>query len=189
VINGDPLLQFDISEQQSSLKANFRDYLITLIAMEIAATHLKKLEQLAFSQKVLVLATRLDETRILALRQQSFRETIKRKNDRLKLLNSGEHQLQLFIQAQQIENQARPERLELLRKQYRGVEALAGKNYVSQIQLDEISQRLTQAHSEIERTKQKIAESESELQQIPIQSSLLISEFHQQATLDNDQAM
>ena len=55
VVRGDILLQLDISEQQSALKANLRDYLMTLLAMEIAQTHINKLEQLEFSFHILKL--------------------------------------------------------------------------------------------------------------------------------------
>ena len=122
------------------------------------------------------------------MRQQSFAETIERKNDQLALLHSREQQLQLSIQAQQIENQARLERLELLTKQHTGVLALAEKNYVSEIQLDEIAQRLIESRSAIDSSRQKIAAAQSELQQIPIQRKLLISELSQQANLENNQA-
>ncbi|MGB0449162.1 MAG: HlyD family type I secretion periplasmic adaptor subunit [Porticoccaceae bacterium] len=189
VTKGNILLQLDTSEEQSALKANLRDYLMTLLDMEIAQTHINKLEQIEFSEKTVLLAERLQETQILILQRQSFAETINRKNDQLALLDGRKHQLQLSIQAQQIENQARLSRLALLRKQYDGVEALAGKNYVSEIQLDEITQRLTDTNSEIASIRQEIAASESELQQIPIQKSLILSELLQQANLQHNQAM
>ena len=189
VVRGDILLQLDISEQQSALKANLRDYLMTLLAMEIAQTHINKLEQLEFSEKVLLLAKRLQKTQLLSLRQQSFTETIKRKNHQLALLDNRQHQLRLTIKAQQIENKARQGRLALLRKQYSSIESLAEKNYVSEIQFDEISQQLTDARSEIESSRQTIAASEAELQQIPLQQSLITSELRQEANLENNQAM
>lgn len=189
VAKGDILLQLDISEEQSALKANLRDYLITLLDMEVAQTHLNKIEQLEFSEKILVLAKRLQQTQLLTLRQQNFAETIARKNHQLALLDNRQQQLQLTIEAQQIENKARLGRLALLQKQYSSIESLAEKNYVSEIQFDEISQQLTEARSEIESTRQKIAASESELQQIPLQKNLLISELRQQANLDNNQAL
>ena len=189
VAKGEILLQLDISEQQSALKANLRDYLMTLLDREIALTHINKRQQLEFSDKVLLLAKRLQEAPALATRQQNFSETITIKNNQLKLIEHRERQLQLSIQAQQIENRARLERLELLNKQHSAIKALAGKNYASEIQLDEISQRLINARSEIDSTQQKIAAAESELQQIPIQRNLVISELSQQATQDNNRAM
>lgn len=189
VAKGEILLQLDVSEQQSALKANLRDYLMSLLDLEVAQTHIKKLEQLRFSEKVVLLAERLQENQVLTLRQQSFAETIKRKNHQLELIEHRERQLQLSIQAQQIENRARLERLELLSNQHSAVEALAKKNYASQIQLDEIYQRLIDIRGEIDSARQKIAASESELQQLPIQSSLVISELRQQATADNNRAM
>ena len=189
VAKGAILLQLDISEQQSALKANLRDYLMTLLDREIALTHINKRQQLEFSDKVLLLAKRLQEAPALATRQQNFSETITIKNNQLKLIEHRERQLQLSIQAQQIENRARLERLELLNKQHSAIKALAGKNYASEIQLDEISQRLINARSEIDSTQQKIAAAESELQQIPIQRNLVISELSQQATQDNNRAM
>ena len=189
VAKGEILLQLDISEQQSALKANLRDYLMTLLDREIALTHINKRQQLEFSDKVLLLAKRLQEAPALATRQQNFSETITIKNNQLKLIEHREQQLQLSIQAQQIENRARLERLALLNKQHSAIKALAGKNYASEIQLDEISQRLINARSEIDSTQQKIAAAESELQQIPIQRNLVISELSQQATQDNNRAM
>ncbi len=189
VAKGEILLQLDVSEQQSALKANLRDYLMSLLDLEVADTHIKQLEQLRFSEKVVLLAKRLQETQVLTLRQQSFAEAIKRKNHQLALIDNRKRQLQLSIQAQQIENRARLERLELLRKQHAAIEALAGKNYVSQIQLDEIYQRLIDTRGEIDSAEQKIAASASELQQLPIQSSLVISELRQQATVNNNRAM
>lgn len=189
VAKGEILLQLDVSEQQSALKANLRDYLMSLLDLEVAETHIKQLEQLRFSEKVVLLAKRLQETQVLTLRQQSFAEAIKRKNHQLALIDNRKRQLQLSIQAQQIENRARLERLELLRKQHAAIEALAEKNYVSQIQLDEIYQRLIDTRGEIDSAEQKIAASASELQQLPIQSSLVISELRQQATVNNNRAM
>ena len=189
VAKGEILLQLDVSEQQSALKANLRDYLMSLLDLEVADTHIKQLEQLRFSEKVVLLAKRLQETQVLTLRQQSFAEAIKRKNHQLALIDNRKRQLQLSIQAQQIENRARLERLELLRKQHAAIEALAEKNYVSQIQLDEIYQRLIDTRGEIDSAEQKIAASASELQQLPIQSSLVISELRQQATVNNNRAM
>jgi len=136
-----------------------------------------------------LLAKRLQETQTLSMRQQSFDETIGRKNDQLTLLDSRKYQLQLSIQAQQLENRARLERLELLTKQHTRVLALAEKNYVSEIQLDEIAQRLIESRSAIDSSRQKIAAAQSELQQIPIQRKLLISELSQQANLENNQAV
>ncbi|MDB4427764.1 HlyD family secretion protein [Porticoccaceae bacterium] len=69
VSKGDILLQLDVSEEQSALKANLRDYLMTLLEMEIAQTHINQFEQLRFSEKVLLLAKRLQETATLSLRQ------------------------------------------------------------------------------------------------------------------------
>jgi len=189
VSKGNILLQLDVSEEQSALKANLRDYLMTLLEMEIAQTHINQFEQLRFSEKVLLLAKRLQETQTLSMRQQSFDETIGRKNDQLTLLDSRKYQLQLSIQAQQLENRARLERLELLTKQHTRVLALAEKNYVSEIQLDEIAQRLIESRSAIDSSRQKIAAAQSELQQIPIQRKLLISELSQQANLENNQAV
>jgi len=189
VAKGEILLQLNISEQQSALKANLRDYLMTLLDREIALTHINKRQQLEFSDKVLLLAKRLQEAPALAMRQQNFSETITIKNNQLELVEHRERQLQLSIQAQKIENRARFERLDLLNKQHSAVEALAGKNYVSEIQLDEISQRLINARSEIDSTQKKIAAAESELQQIPIQRNLVISELSQQAAQDNNRAM
>ena len=189
VAKGDILLQLDISEEQSALKANLGDYLMTLLDMEVAQTHLNKLEQLEFSEKILLLANRLQQTQLLDLRQQNFAETIERQNQQLALLDNRQHQLQLTIQAQKIENKARLGRLTLLQKQFSSIESLAEKNYVSEIQFDEISQQLTDARSEIESIRQTIAASESELQQIPLQKNLLISELSQQASLDNNRAM
>jgi HlyD family type I secretion membrane fusion protein len=188
VYKGNILLQLDVSEEQSALKANLRDYLMTLLEMEIAQTHINQFEQLQFSEKVLLLAKRLQETQALRMRQQSFADTIDRKKDQLALLDSREYQLQLSIEAQQIENQARLERLELLTKQHTGVLALAEKNYVSEIQLDEIAQRLIDSRSAIASSRQKITAAQSELQQIPIQRKLLVSELSQQANLENNQA-
>lgn len=189
VAKGEILLQLDVSEQQSRLKANLRDYLMTLLDTEVAQTHIKKLEKLQFSEKVILLAKRLQEPQVLTLRQQSFTETIQRKNHQLALIDKREQQLELSIHAQKIENQARLERLELLRKQHAAIEALAGKNYVSQLQLDEIYQRVIDTRGEINSAQQKIAASKSELQQLRIQRSLVISELRQQATLDNNRAM
>ena len=189
VTKGDILLKLDISEEQSALKANLGDYLMTLLDMEVAQTHLSKVEQLKFSEKILVLASRLQQTQLLTLRQQGFTETINRKNHQLALLDSRQHQLQLGIQAQQIKNKARLGRLTLLNKQFSSMKILAEKNYVSEIQLDEISQQLTDARSEIESIRQTIAAAEAELQQIPLQKNLLISELRQQANLQNNRAM
>jgi|TARA_B110000902_G_scaffold267083_1_gene358086 HlyD family type I secretion membrane fusion protein len=189
VDKGNILLQLDVSEEQSALKANLRDYLMTLLEMEIAQAHINKFEQLRFSDKVLLLAKRLQETQTLSMRQQSFAETINRKNDQLALLDNREQQLQLSIRAQQIENQARLERHEMLNKQHHAVLALAGKNYVSEIQLDEIAQRVIDSRSAIDSSAQKISASQSEIQQIPIQRKLLISELSQQANLDSNQAI
>jgi HlyD family type I secretion membrane fusion protein len=162
---------------------------MTLLDSEVAQTHINKHEQLRFSEKVVLLAKRLQETQMIKLRQQSFAEAIKIKNDQLAVINNRQQQLKLSIQAQKIENRARLERLELLTKQHSAVEDLAGKNYISQIQLDEIYQRLIDTRGEIESNQQKIAASESEIQQLPIQSNLIISEFRQQATMDNNRAM
>ncbi|MDG1818931.1 MAG: HlyD family type I secretion periplasmic adaptor subunit [Porticoccaceae bacterium] len=189
VAKGEILLQLDITEQQSALKANLRDYLMTLLEMEVAQTHLRKLEQLQFSEKVILLAVRLQENQLLTLRQQSFRETIERKNNQLALLESRAEQLQLSTQAQKIEHRTQLERVEMLGKQYSAAEALAVKNYVSKIQLDEIYQQLISARGDIEITEQKIAASESGLLQIPIQNNLVISELRQQASQDNNRAM
>jgi HlyD family secretion protein len=189
VNSGDILLQLDITEEQSTLKANLRDYLMQLLELEVAQTHINRLEKLVFSEKVLLLAKRLQQTQILNLRQKSFAETITRKNHQLALLDNRQDQLQLTIQAQHIENKARLDRLALLRKQFTSIESLAEKNYVSEIQFDEISQQLTDAHSEIESTRQTIAASKSELQQIPLQKNLLISELRQQVNLQNNRAM
>jgi HlyD family type I secretion membrane fusion protein len=189
VSKGNILLQLDVSEEQSALKANLRDYLMTLLEMEIAQTHIQQFDQLRFSDKVLLLAKRLEEAQILGMRQQSFAETIERRNDQLALLDNRKHQLQLSIQAQQIENQARLERLQLLNKQHSAILALAGKNYVSKIQLDEIAQRVIDSRSAIASSVQKIAAAQSELQQIPIQRKLLASELSQQANLANNQAL
>jgi epimerase transport system membrane fusion protein len=188
VSKGDILLQLDVSEEQSALKANLRDYLMTLLEMEIAQTHINQFEQLRLSEKVLLLAKRLQETATLSLRQQSFAETIERKNNQLALLDSREQQLQLSIQAQQIENQARLGRFKLLTKQHTGMLALAEKDYVSEIQLDEIAQRVIDSRSAIDSSRQKIAAAESELKQIPIQRKMLTSELSQQANLDSNQA-
>ena len=133
VSKGNILLQLDVAEEQSALKANLRDYLMTLLEMEIAQTHINQSEELRFSQKVLLLAKRLQDTQILSMRQQSFAKTIDRKKDQLTLLDSREQQLHLSIEAQKIENRARLERLELVNKQHTAVVALAGKNYVSEI--------------------------------------------------------
>lgn len=189
VSQGDILLQLDISEEQSALKAQLRDYLMTLIDMEISQSPINSHAQLRFSDKVLLLAKRLEETQILDIRQQSFMETISHKEDQLALLDSREHQLNLSIQAQHIENTARQARLDLLTKQHSAILALAGKNYVSQIQLDEIAQRLIDARSAIQSSQQKIAASQSELEQIPTQRKLLISEHKQQANRENNQAL
>lgn len=188
VSKGDILLQLDVSEEQSASKANLRDYLMTLLEMEIAQTHINQFEQLRLSEKVLLLAKRLQETATLSLRQQSFAETIERKNNQLALLDSREQQLQLSIQAQQIENQARLGRFKLLTKQHTGMLALAEKDYVSEIQLDEIAQRVIDSRSAIDSSRQKIAAAESELKQIPIQRKMLTSELSQQANLDSNQA-
>ena len=123
------------------------------------------------------------------MRQQSFTETIDRQQDQLALLDSREQQLHLSIEAQKIENRARLERLELVNKQHAAVVALVGKNYVSEIQLDEIAQRVIDLRSAINSSIQKISASQSELQQIPIQRKLLASELIQQANLDNNQAL
>jgi len=189
VSKGNILLQLDVAEEQSALKANLRDYLMTLLEMEIAQTHINQSEELRFSQKVLLLAKRLQDTQILSMRQQSFAKTIDRKKDQLTLLDSREQQLHLSIEAQKIENRARLERLELVNKQHTAVVALAGKNYVSEIQLDEIAQRVIDLRSAINSSVQKISASQSELQQIPIQRKLLASELIQQANLDNNQAL
>jgi hypothetical protein len=157
--------------------------------LEVAATHLNKLKQLKFSEKVLLLAKRLQQPELLSLRQQNFSDIVKSKNQQLALLDNRQHQLQLTIQAQQIENKARLGRLTLLQKQYNSIESLMEKNYVSEIQFDEISQQLADARSKIESTRQTIAASESELQQIPVQKDLLISEHHQQANLEHNRAM
>tara|TARA_B110000211_G_scaffold233224_1_gene298851 strand:- start:433 stop:1752 length:1320 start_codon:yes stop_codon:yes gene_type:complete len=189
VSKGSVLLQLDVAEEQSALKANLRDYLMTLLAMEIAQTHINQFQQLRFSEKVLLLAKRLQDSQILSMRQQSFTETIQRQKDQLALLDSREQQLHLSIEAQKIENRARLERLELVEKQHTAVLALAGKNYVSEIQLDEIAQRVIDLRSAINSSVQKISASQSELQQIPIQRKLLASELIQQANLDNNQAL
>jgi len=42
---------------------------MTLLEMEIAQTHINQFEQLRFSEKVLLLAKRLQETATLSLRQ------------------------------------------------------------------------------------------------------------------------
>ena len=42
VDKGNILLQLDVSEEQSALKANLRDYLMTLLEMEIAQAHINK---------------------------------------------------------------------------------------------------------------------------------------------------
>ena len=44
VYKGNILLQLDVSEEQSALKANLRDYLMTLLEMEIAQTHINQFE-------------------------------------------------------------------------------------------------------------------------------------------------
>ena len=93
------------------------------------------------------------------------------------LLDSREQQLQLSSQAQQIENQARLGRFKLLTKQHTGMLALAEKDYVSEIQLDEIAQRVIDSRSAIDSSRQKIAAAESELKQIPIQRKMLTSEL------------
>ena len=127
VARGDILLQLDITEEQSALKANLGDYLMTLLDMEVAQTHLNKLEQLEFSEKVLLLANRLQRTQLLDMRQQNFAETIERQNQQLALLDNRQQQLQLTIQAQKIENKARLGRLTLLQKQFNSIETLAEK--------------------------------------------------------------
>jgi HlyD family type I secretion membrane fusion protein len=66
--------------------------------------------------------------------------------------------------------------------------ALAEKDYVSEIQLDEIAQRVIDSRSAIDSSRQKIAAAESELKQIPIQRKMLTSELSQQANLDSNQA-
>ena len=189
VSKGNILLQLDVSEEQSALKANLRDYLMTLLELEVSQTHINKAEQIRFSNKVLLLAERLGETQTLRMRQQSFNEAITRKNDQLALIDNRQHQLQLSIQALQIENKARQKRLELLSKQHSGVLALAGKNYVSQMQLDEIAQRVIDSRSAINSSIQKITAAQSELQQIPIQQNLLASDLSQKANLENNQAI
>ena len=62
VSKGNILLQLDVTEEQSALKANLRDYLMTLLEIEIAKTHINQFQQLRFSEKVLLLAKRLQET-------------------------------------------------------------------------------------------------------------------------------